>query len=114
LRRGLARRRRWSPATASYAGPFLQGAFEEYGLPLAIRSDKGPPFASRAPGGVSRFSVLLIKIGVRPERIEKGRPTHEALGQVVPAKVYSSSARRFTGFMLRDPEYPDSGTPRPS
>ena len=33
---------------------------------------------------------------------------HEALGQVVPATVYNASVRRFSGFMLRDPEYPDN------
>src|SRR6185503_8764588 len=49
-------------------------AFAEYGLPLAVRTDNGPPFASRAPGGISRFAVWLIRLGVRPERIRPGKP----------------------------------------
>src|SRR6185312_3525693 len=34
----------------------LQAAFREYGLPEAIRSDNGPPFATRAVAGLSRLS----------------------------------------------------------
>lgn len=49
-------------------------AFVEYGMPLAVRTDNGPPYASRAPGGISRFAVWLIRLGVRPERIRPGRP----------------------------------------
>jgi len=52
-----------------------RSAFEEYGMPLVIRTDNGPPFASRAPGGLSPLSIWLIKLGVKPERIEPGKPT---------------------------------------
>lgn len=48
--------------------------FVEYGLPLAIRSDNGVPFASHAVAGLSELSVWLIKLGVVPERIRKGHP----------------------------------------
>jgi transposase InsO family protein len=54
--------------------PLIEAAFREYGLPLAMRSDNGPPFASVAAGGLSRLSVKLIKAGVAPERIEPGKP----------------------------------------
>jgi putative transposase len=49
-------------------------AFREYGLPLRIRSDNGPPFASPTLGGLSELSIWWIKMGVSPERIEPGKP----------------------------------------
>lgn len=49
-------------------------AFKEYGLPRAIRTDNGAPFASVALGGLSSLAVWLIKLGITPERIEPGRP----------------------------------------
>ena len=52
----------------------LSTAFREYGLPLILRSDNGPPFASTAPGRFSILSVKLVKAGVRPEWIEPGKP----------------------------------------
>lgn len=52
----------------------LDAAFREYGLPLYLRSDNGPPFASCAPGRLSKISINLIKAGVIPEYIEPGKP----------------------------------------
>ncbi len=49
-------------------------AFREFGLPRAIRSDNGPPFASKALGGLSELSVWWIQLGILPERIEPGQP----------------------------------------
>jgi putative transposase len=57
------------------AWPLLEATFREYGLPLAIRSDNGPPFASRGVGGLSRLAVWWIKLGIKPERITPGRPS---------------------------------------
>ncbi len=54
--------------------PVLDAAFREFGLPDAVRSDNGPPFASTGAGGLSRLSVKLIKAGVRPRRIQPGKP----------------------------------------
>ena len=93
----------------------FEGAFEEYGLPDAIRSDNGSPFASKGGGGLSKLSVWWIKLGIRPERIEPGHPEqngrHErmhltlkqetaspsratVLAQQTPASLYVASARR--------------------
>ncbi|WP_133129991.1 integrase core domain-containing protein [Legionella yabuuchiae] len=52
----------------------LTNLFVEYGLPLALRSDNGVPFASHAVAGLSELSVWLIKLGIVPERIRKGHP----------------------------------------
>jgi putative transposase len=54
--------------------PILAAAFREYGLPKALRSDNGSPFASRGAGGLSKLSVKVIKAGVVPERIAPGKP----------------------------------------
>ncbi len=54
--------------------PWLERAFREYGLPLAMRNDNGAPFASVGLGGISLLSVWLIKLWIRPERIAPGHP----------------------------------------
>lgn len=52
----------------------MERALRTYGLPWAIRSDNGPPFAATTLGGLSRLAVWWIKLGIRPERIAKGHP----------------------------------------
>ena len=54
--------------------PVMEAAFREYGLPRAIRSDNGSPFATCAPLGLSKLSVWWTKLGITPERIEPGKP----------------------------------------
>jgi transposase InsO family protein len=49
--------------------------FEERGLPDAIRSDNGVPFASaNALFNLSRLSVWWLRLGIEIERIKPGRP----------------------------------------
>ena len=72
--------------------PWFEWAFRQYGLPEAIRTDNGAPFASLAIGGVSELSKWWIKLGIRPERIKPGKPSqngrhermHRTLKQDVP------------------------------
>jgi len=52
----------------------FETVFEEYGLPDAIRTDNGIPFASKSAGGLSRLSIWWIQLGIIPERIDKGCP----------------------------------------
>ncbi len=58
----------------AHVWPLLEKAFLEHGLPRALRSDNGSPFASRGVAGLSRLAVKLIKAGVLPERIAPGKP----------------------------------------
>ncbi len=72
---------------------YFECAFREYGLPAAIRTDNGVPFASVGLGGLSSLSVWFIKLGIRPERIEKGHPEqngrHERMHRTLKAEAIS-------------------------
>lgn len=48
--------------------------FREYGLPEAIRSDNGTPFASASLRRLSRLSVRWIRLGIEPRLITPGKP----------------------------------------
>ena len=52
----------------------FERVFREFGMPEAIRSDNGSPFASNAPRGLSQLSVWWAKLGIRHERITPGKP----------------------------------------
>lgn len=55
--------------------PVFEEAFKEYGLPVAIRSDNGVPFASgNALWGLTRLAVWWIRLGIKIERIKPGNP----------------------------------------
>lgn len=60
--------------TTDYVWEVLVSKFYEYGLPVYLRHDNGPPFATSSAGRLSRLSVNLIKAGVIPEWIEPGKP----------------------------------------
>jgi putative transposase len=62
----------------SLVQPWFERVFREYGLPTAIRTDNGAPFASSALGGISRLSLWWLKLGIVPERIRPGHPQHNA------------------------------------
>ena len=53
------------------ARAIFEAAFREYGLPAAIRTDYGAPFAST---GLARLAVWWMKLGIVPERIAAGHP----------------------------------------
>ena len=55
----------------------VEAVFRRYGLPLALRSDSGAPFAGRGAGGLSRLSARWAKAGIALERIDPGlRPPY--------------------------------------
>lgn len=92
-----------------HARPVFEASFCEYGLPLRIRSDNGPPFASTGAGGLSRLSVWWIKLGIRPERIDPGKPQqngrHERLHRTLredaidpPAATLAEQQAHFDAF----------------
>lgn len=58
----------------AHSRPVFEAAFREYGLPRAIRTDNGPPFASVGAGGLAPLAVWWVKLGILLERIEPGHP----------------------------------------
>jgi len=49
--------------------------FKEYGLPLAMRTDNGTPFASgNSLYGLTKLSVWWLRLGIALERIKPGHP----------------------------------------
>ncbi len=74
----------------------FEAAFREYGMPQAIRSDNGAPFASRAIAGLSRLAVWWMKLGIVPERIAAGHPEqngrHERMHRTLKAETATPPA----------------------
>ena len=90
--------------------------FHELGLPEYVRSDNGCPFASTRLGGLSRFSLWLLKSGVTPERIKPGKPQengrlerfHRSLKAAVcapPKGNLSAQQRAFNRYRLEYNQY---------
>ena len=58
-----------------YAFGVFERAFQDYGLPRALRTDNGVPFASaHALYGLSKLSVWWLRLGIQLERITPGHP----------------------------------------
>jgi len=87
----------------------VEKVFRRYGLPKAMRSDNGPPFASTGAGGLTRLGVWLLKQGIKLERIEPGAPQqngrHERMHLTLkqqactpPAANRQAQARRLNQF----------------
>jgi putative transposase len=64
-----------SSTQATYAFPVFERVFKDFGLPKAIRTDNGVPFASpNSLFGLSRLSVWWLRLGIQIERIKPGNP----------------------------------------
>ena len=65
--------------------------FTEYGIPNAIRTDNGVPFAARSLFGLSKLSVMWLRLGINIERIEPGHPEqngrHERMHRTLKQEV---------------------------
>lgn len=73
---------------APVIGAFVR-LFRERGLPAAIRSDSGLPFAS--PNGLYNLSVFWLRLGIALERIQPGNPQqngrHERMHRTLKAET---------------------------
>lgn len=98
--------------------PIFEYAFREYGLPAAIRTDNGTPFAATSFTGLSRLSVRFLQLGIVPERIQVGHPEengrHERMHRTLKAETCTPPAFSNSAQQLRFDTYlPDFNDVRP-
>jgi transposase InsO family protein len=64
-----------SSTRSEFAFTVFERAFKDYGLPGAIRTDNGQPFASgNALFGLSKLAVWWLRLGIKIQRIKPGNP----------------------------------------
>jgi putative transposase len=64
-----------SSTQGKYAFSVFERVFKDFGLPQAIRTDNGVPFASaNSLFGLSRLSVWWLRLGIGIERIQPAHP----------------------------------------
>jgi putative transposase len=97
-------------ALDSTEGWATQRAFErlfaEYGLPEAMRTDNGVPFAaSTALHGLSTLAVYFVKLGIRLDRIDRGKPQqngrHERMHRTLKAETTRPPEETLTAQQVR-------------
>jgi len=54
--------------------PVFEHLFREYGLPRAIRTDNGVPFATTGIHGLSQLNVWWLRLGIQHQRILPAHP----------------------------------------
>jgi transposase InsO family protein len=87
----------------------FERAFRTYGLPAAIRTDNGIPFASGGLHGLTTLNVWWWRLGIHHQRIHPGRPqqngAHERMHRTLkraairpPRRDAASQQRAFNRF----------------
>jgi putative transposase len=95
-----------------FAFTVFERVFKEFGLPRAIRTDNGIPFASgQALYGLSKLSVWWLRLGIRIERIKPGHPEqngrHERMHLTLKKEATKPAARNFLQQQARFDDFLD-------
>jgi putative transposase len=85
---------------AMYAFTVFERVFKDFGLPRAIRTDNGSPFASaNSLFGLTRLSVWWLRLGIDIERIKPGHPQqngrHERMHLTLKKEATKPAAKNF-------------------
>jgi putative transposase len=83
-----------------YAFTVFERVFKQFGLPQAIRTDNGVPFASpHALFGLSKLAVWWLRLGIQIERIKPGHPEqngrHERIHLTLKKEATKPVAQNF-------------------
>jgi transposase InsO family protein len=92
--------------------------FRKYGVPTAIRSDNGVPFASTGLAGLTKLSAYWIRLGIERERIRPAHPEengqHERMHRTLKAETTRPARSNVLQQQERFDEYLDEfNTERP-
>lgn len=95
-----------------YAFTVFERAFKEFGLPKAIRTDNGVPFASpNALFNLSRLSVWWLRLGIGIERIKPGCPQqngrHERMHLTLKLETTKPAGQNFLQQQARFDDFID-------
>ncbi|MEQ9004950.1 MAG: IS481 family transposase [Pseudomonadales bacterium] len=102
-----------------FAFAIFERTFKDYGLPNAIRTDNGLPFASpNALFGLSKLSVWWLRLGIGIERIKPGNPQqngrHERMHLTLKKETTKPAAYNFLQQQARFDDFIDEyNTERP-
>jgi putative transposase len=96
----------------TYAFTVFERVFKEFGLPLAIRTDNGVPFASPHPlFGLSKLAVWWLRLGIHIERIKPGHPEqngrHERMHLTLKKEATKPAAQNFLQQQARFDDFLD-------
>jgi putative transposase len=108
-----------STTKEAYAFTVFERLFKEFGLPKAIRTDNGVPFASpNALFNLSKLSVWWLRLGIDIERIKPGCPQqngrHERMHLTLKLETTKPAGQNFLQQQARFDDFIDSyNTERP-
>jgi putative transposase len=89
-----------SSTKGKYAFTVFERVFRDFGLPKAIRTDNGVPFASpNSLFGLSKLSVWWLRLGISIERIKPAHPEqngrHERMHLTLKKEATKPAAKNF-------------------
>jgi putative transposase len=86
------------------AQPIFEEAFLEHGVPDAILTDNGSPFASCGLLGLSRLSVWWMRLGIKLHRIVPGHPEQNGRHERMHLTLKLETTRPSSGNHLQQQE----------
>ena len=93
------------PRRTITAVPVFERAFQEFGVPAAIRTDNGAPFASAwAIYGLSKLAVWWLRLGIRIERITPGHPEQNGRHERMHLTLKQEATRPAAANLLQQQE----------
>jgi len=78
--------------------------FRTYGLPIVMRSDNGVPFSSTGLAGLTKLSVLWLRLGIVPERIRPAHPEENGRHERMHRTLKFETARPSRANLLQQQE----------